>query len=404
MALNAEIWLAIEQCRHAAVAPLLARMLGHLQSVPQVNLWFHTTPQLRMPGLPGITPVLAHHAELMLQRAGELPTPLRALGLLSQAWCELWRGRPDAARELVATARSDARWSGQSGAVRAHLLALDAVIATVAGDARAAVAAANDRLRVYPSGATAWHRHMVGVFIARIAACCEDVHELRSAWRRLEITRAMPELSRVLASTAPQEAPLAAQLAWLEGREHEAIAAWQAALANEEAIDLIGQGSESRVRLARALARHGDIGAAARWLLPVFDRADADGGPGGVLLAPDALRELVAVEWGAALPAHRLAQLRDWWSVVAAARPGRPPEERAAGESGRPSATLAADLTARELEVLTRIAAGDSNKSIARAFDLSLHTVKRHVANILGKLGVETRGQAAAWYRSNVSV
>jgi LuxR family maltose regulon positive regulatory protein len=59
-----------------------------------------------------------------------------------------------------------------------------------------------------------------------------------------------------------------------------------------------------------------------------------------------------------------------------------------------------ADLSARELEVLERIAAGESNKVIARALDLSLHTVKRHVANILGKLGVATRGQAAALFNS----
>jgi LuxR family maltose regulon positive regulatory protein len=56
----------------------------------------------------------------------------------------------------------------------------------------------------------------------------------------------------------------------------------------------------------------------------------------------------------------------------------------------------------RELEVLARIAAGDSNKLVARALDLSLHTVKRHVANILGKLGTESRGQAADWYRRHV--
>jgi LuxR family maltose regulon positive regulatory protein len=58
-------------------------------------------------------------------------------------------------------------------------------------------------------------------------------------------------------------------------------------------------------------------------------------------------------------------------------------------------------LTPREVEVLSRIAAGDSNKLIARAFDLSLHTVKRHVAHILDKLDLESRGQAAAWYRSH---
>lgn len=54
-------------------------------------------------------------------------------------------------------------------------------------------------------------------------------------------------------------------------------------------------------------------------------------------------------------------------------------------------------LSQREREVLQRIAAGDSNKMIARALDLSPHTVKRHVANILDKLGARSRSQAAAW-------
>jgi len=57
-------------------------------------------------------------------------------------------------------------------------------------------------------------------------------------------------------------------------------------------------------------------------------------------------------------------------------------------------------LSPRELEVLQRLAAGESNKLIARAFDLSPHTVKRHVANILNKLGATSRGQAAAWLRA----
>ena len=56
-----------------------------------------------------------------------------------------------------------------------------------------------------------------------------------------------------------------------------------------------------------------------------------------------------------------------------------------------------ATLSQREREVLQRIAAGDSNKMIARALDLSPHTVKRHVANILDKLGARSRSQAAAW-------
>ena len=49
--------------------------------------------------------------------------------------------------------------------------------------------------------------------------------------------------------------------------------------------------------------------------------------------------------------------------------------------------------------MLACIAAGDSNKLIARSLDLSPHTVKRHVANILAKLALDSRGQAAAWHR-----
>lgn len=66
-----------------------------------------------------------------------------------------------------------------------------------------------------------------------------------------------------------------------------------------------------------------------------------------------------------------------------------------------PAAPLPSDglpLSTREREVLQRIAAGDSNKAIARALDLSPHTVKRHVANILDKLDLRSRGQAAAWW------
>jgi DNA-binding NarL/FixJ family response regulator len=54
-------------------------------------------------------------------------------------------------------------------------------------------------------------------------------------------------------------------------------------------------------------------------------------------------------------------------------------------------------LSEREYQVLREIAAGRSNKEIARALDLSLHTVKRHVANILNKLGVDSRIQAASF-------
>jgi class 3 adenylate cyclase len=53
-------------------------------------------------------------------------------------------------------------------------------------------------------------------------------------------------------------------------------------------------------------------------------------------------------------------------------------------------------LTAREREVLAHVAEGGSNASIAQRLQLSEHTVKRHVANILLKLDLPTRAAAAA--------
>jgi NarL family two-component system response regulator LiaR len=52
-------------------------------------------------------------------------------------------------------------------------------------------------------------------------------------------------------------------------------------------------------------------------------------------------------------------------------------------------------LTERETEVLLLLASGRANKEIARDLQIGEKTVKTHVSNILGKLGVQSRTQAA---------
>ncbi len=58
---------------------------------------------------------------------------------------------------------------------------------------------------------------------------------------------------------------------------------------------------------------------------------------------------------------------------------------------------LFAPLSPREMEVLTRIAHGDSNKEIARTLNISDQTVKNHISSILRKLNVNDRTQAALY-------
>lgn len=65
--------------------------------------------------------------------------------------------------------------------------------------------------------------------------------------------------------------------------------------------------------------------------------------------------------------------------------------------SGEPQDKGLSGLTEREREVLAELARGRSNREIARGFVLSEKTVKTHVSNILMKLGVADRTQAALY-------
>ena len=74
------------------------------------------------------------------------------------------------------------------------------------------------------------------------------------------------------------------------------------------------------------------------------------------------------------------------WKLTARAAPG--PFER------NTAALASLRLTGQEVRVLERLAAGQSNKEIARTLGLSPNNVKTHVANLFAKLGASRRTQA----------
>ena len=118
----------------------------------------------------------------------------------------------------------------------------------------------------------------------------------------------------------------------------------------------------------------------------------------GVLLAAGTF----ALQWLDYQRLARTASLEAYVSLVALgflalgvvvgvrvfARPSAP------GFDGNPKGQAALGLSEREMEVLRELAAGHSNKEIARKLDVSPNTVKTHVARVFEKLDASRRTEA----------
>jgi len=102
------------------------------------------------------------------------------------------------------------------------------------------------------------------------------------------------------------------------------------------------------------------------------------------------LRALKAGARGYILKGHLHRELLETIRAVHAGQKRIPPD--IAAELGRHATDD--ELTAREIEVLQLIAAGNSNKLIADALSIGEATVKSHVTNILSKLGANDRAHA----------
>ena len=174
----------------------------------------------------------------------------------------------------------------------------------------------------------------------------------------------------------------------------EAVAQLEAVAAASGTDWLTGTASHLRGRLALAGGNAARARAALQLALEAYHRA---GLPFETALArADLARALHALEHHEPAVAQARAATASLERLGATVEAGK---ARAAmdGVSATGPSAAGGVLTPREAQVLRLLARGASNQEIADELVVSLHTVRRHVSNLLAKLGLASRTAAAAW-------
>lgn len=370
----------------------LARMLDLLEQGGSPELWYRCMPHFLFLGRPGVNAQFARYAERALIVAGENHPHMRASANALKAWLLLFNGRTDEADTLIREAQEEMSWLGQPNNLRVVIVSLLGTLHAMHGERAPSYTAQASLVEIdrHTASNNAW-RNIYLYHFSRWYVACDD---WEAVTRIAELMQASPSTNE-WPFTDLSRTGLAALLALRRGDYARSEALLEPILPLISDCDMFAASSISRVTLALAHARQGCYRAAWDVLAPALAAASATGGRLGLLIVGTTLLgELVAIRWNGVAPAAELELLEALAQQAAALRTGVKPS---------PCAPASGILSEREREVLEHLAAGNSNKLIARALDLSPHTVKRHVANILGKLNLDTRGQAAAWWHAQAN-
>jgi DNA-binding CsgD family transcriptional regulator len=262
-----------------------------------------------------------------------LPVVLDLLRCEALAEAQLWRGAPDAALATVME---------HAGSATPRLLALSAPLAWLGCRALADVGDGRRRTGSGAPGGAGWDATAAGIDELVEAACGPGA-----------VVGLRPKELRVLCA--------AERSRYVEG---PGVAPWRAAVDALVDADRSYLLAYARWRLAQAQVAERSLAAAAESLR--LSHADA-----GRLGAAPLLAEIES------LARRTRIDLR-------------PPRRMPDGVAG-----VGADLTAREREILGHLAAGRTNGEIAKALVISTKTASVHVSNILRKLEVPSRYEAA---------
>jgi LuxR family maltose regulon positive regulatory protein len=377
---------------HAQVQHLYGEVLDSLEAGASLFEWWECVPAANWGTLPGMRRQMQRFVDGAAHRLGGQPLAMRADLAMLEAYAHLWSGRIDAARQAVQAAEDDQRWlacSGETDITVQIFRLIEGAISGRADEVRARLAALRERNRdATPERRRLWQHHLAvyGVRISHLLDEPPAVLEHWSEWLKEDPLRSAEHQNGRAIAVRLRHA--AAQGRWGEAaRQYELVAP------KLGSMDVNAHAVELQLRGAHALLRAGDAAAAAREATLALQRLRDDASPGYALMAGPAVLRALADGLGERLQAE-LAQLLVDVAALAERTRQAVPAAPAAGSEGPKTP----GLSARETEVLELIARGRSNKIIARTLDISPHTVKRHVANILDKLALQSRGEAAAWW------
>ncbi len=272
------------------------------------------------------------------------PTPLRRIGLVALGELRRRQGAHDEAERAFHLAGEH-----QLGLLGQASLALDR------GEPDLAIDLSDRVLRRLPAQERAGRTDALLIH-CRAAAAIGDTARARAAAHELAETASRIRTAPLLAAAAFASGFVAAA----EGDDDAARTAFEDAVSQYDSGGAPLEAALARLELADALDRLGRHRTAER----------------EARLAKDALASL-----GARAYLSRAVDMLERFVQPAAERKDA-------------SSTLA--LSERELEVLALVARGLTNEEIADRLILSPHTIKRHIANVLMKLGESTRAAAVA--------
>ncbi len=391
LALLADCAQCYRRGHHEDLAARYAQLLALLEGTDSLLLWWLCVPVTNWSTIAGMPALMARWLAGVQPRIGDRPLPMRGETRALRAFLALWAGRIEAAQAELREAEEDMRWLAVSGELAWSVDMFHMFFDAMCGRGAAVQARLEQRIASYddaPEEQRRFWRHQAAIYGVRLNGTLgSDPSDLRR-WA------AMIRENPLEDSTAwnPRAWAVRARYAAATGRWEEAAEQFRLLLPKLHEMDVMGQRTDLTLRAGHVLLRLKRLPEAAAVVAPVLQRMITEGVRGQALMCgPALLQELAAALWGGLLGAAEAAELQAAAMLSASLHRLAPEPAPATGDEL---------LSQREREVLERIAAGDSNKHIARALDISPHTVKRHVANILDKLGLNSRGQAAAWHNA----